>query len=138
MPKIFFNAICTAIILLALSTGAGARLKGDGDHAFYLYRASSQRKIIRLSEEDAGSFVYLKSDLKGESVEFSDGKKAEETIETLGAKEVFSESGDVFSNRYFYTPKIREFVIISGKKVNLHLAVGNKIVLGTPLVFGSY
>ncbi|HBF86918.1 MAG TPA: hypothetical protein DDW54_04480 [Clostridiales bacterium] len=138
MPKTIFITICSVFVLFTLTLGAGAELKGDGEHVFYLYRESSGCKIVRTTEEKADEFIYFKQSLKGESAELKDEERAAEIIEKLGAKEVFSESGDGFYNRYYYTPKISRYVILRGRKINLHLAVGNKVSVGSPLIFGSY
>ena len=57
----------------------------------------------------------------------------------FNAKIQLSEKGDFGSAEYYYSSKITNYVIINGKRVNLHV-VKNKggTTIGTPIIFGSF
>ena len=136
----FFRKILVAFMLfLAFSVDCGGSLKGDGDHYFYLYDDSSLAKTVKLDEAAASVFFYFKNNLKGESVIFNTAEKANALIKQFSATLVLCESGNDFYCEYFYTPKIKNFIYIDGKKVNLHFSYSkDRVKVGTPLIFDSY
>ena len=117
-----------------------------GKYSFYLKKSSSNCEIVRVLASDA---PICKSNLFcviGESLHFDAENYNEEglaycesKIREYGAQLVFCESGAWGENLYYYTAKIKNYVIISGKRVNIHLAKGeNSVAIGSPLIFGSY
>ena len=136
----FFGRILVAImVFIGFSVDCGGNLKGEGEHYFYLYDNSSLAKTVKLDEAAASVFFYFKNQLKGESVIFNSAEKANALIEEFCATLVLCESGNDFYCEYFYTPKIKNFVQIDGKKVNLHFSYSNdRIKVGTPLIFDSF
>ena len=70
------------------------------------------------------------------------GKKnfsLEECIKYFGAEIIITEKiGDLVSI-YLYSPAIRRFKTVKGKKVNLHVAFTEDcVVMGSPVIYGSY
>ena len=139
MFKLFFKILVACAFCLCVLIGGGGNLKGEGTHTFYLYNKSSNAKIITLLENSASNFTYFKNDLKGEIVIFYDNQKASALIKNLNAKKVFIESGEDFYCEYYYSKKIRDYIVIDGKKINLHVSYSKDYVLvGTPIIFGGF
>ena len=139
MFKLLFKIIVACAFVLCFLIGGGSSLKGEGSHTFYLYSKSSNAKIVTLSEENASNFLYLKSNLKGESVIFYNKNKVASLINELRARKIFIESGDDFHCEYYYSNKINDYVILKGKKVNLHVCYSKDYIsVGTPIIFGSF
>lgn len=136
----FFGKILVGIILFAsFSLNCGSVFEGDGERFFYLYDDSSLAKTVRLDELSAKNFVYFKRHLKGESILFNDKEKANRLIDEFSATLIFCESGNDFYCEYFYSPKIKNFVYVNGKKVNLHFSYfKDSVKVGTPLIFDSF
>ena len=136
----FFGKIFVGIILFAsFSLTYGSAFEGDGDHCFYLYDDSSLAKTVRLDERSAKNFICFKSHLKGESIVFNDKEKAKRLIKEFSATLILCESGKDFYCEYFYSPKIKNFVFVNGKKVNLHFSYSkDNVKVGTPLIFDSF
>lgn len=112
--------------------------EGDGN-VWYLYSASSQAEI-----KEALSPGDLFRTTGESAVFFPDaGESAEELAKRLcdryGAKILFSEEAGGTVSHYCYSPKLREGILLCGKKVNLHIAVrADSVALGTPVIFGGY
>ena len=139
MFKIVFNLFAFIFIFLTISLDSGGNIKGEGNHTFYLYDKSSNAVIKVMQEDDAKQFFYLKNNLKGESVEFFNENSALNLITQLNAQYVFSEKGENFYCKYYYTDEIKDHVTINGHKVNLHLSYGKDVyTIGTPIIFGSF
>ncbi len=74
----------------------------------------------------------------GESV-FYEGNRLQELAEKFEAKLLFTEKACGVTNYYCYSPKLRDFVYLSGCAVNLHIAVSeDRTAVGTPLIFGGF
>lgn len=139
MIKFFSKIFVGVLFFLSFSVDCGGILKGDGAHYFYLYDDSSLAKTVTLNENSAKYFFYLKGFLKGESVVFNSKERANALIDEYSASLVLCESGKDFYCEYFYSPKIKNFIYIDGKKVNLHFSYSKeKVKVGTPLIFDSF
>lgn len=124
------------VILLAAFLSDFSRFEETEGRVFYLHNASSQAL-----QKQSLDFSDLFS-VQGESVFLKlNGEKPADWLGRYGASVVFIEKvGDIVSY-YGYTAKWSEFVIINGRKVNVHLAVDVEKdvgVVGTPIVFGGY
>ncbi len=140
--RAFFTLLVAVAITLLL--GMGIRVFRvskfadiQGEHAFYLYSASSQAKRVNALAVQDIFFVT------GESVGFT----AEENGETLarelaaryGAEILLCEEACGVISYYAYTPVWSERVCVEGQAVNLHIAVrGNACVVGSPIIFGGF
>ena len=61
------------------------------------------------------------------------------TLDALGAVVLWMEEVDGVTSYYAKSDKLQKSVLLSGTLVNLHIAVkGNEVVIGTPIIFGSY
>ncbi|MBR2385197.1 MAG: hypothetical protein IKA99_06310 [Clostridia bacterium] len=139
MLKFIFKIFVLAICILAVNVDCGGKIKGEGNHTFYLYNKSSQAIIKTLPEKHSQYFFYFKNSLKGESVEFFSQEKALKLLDDLNASYVFSEEGDTFNCQYYFSDKIDDFVIINGNKINLHFSYNGEVfTVGTPFIFGSF
>ena len=127
------------MFFICVTYGIGGNLVGNGKHEFYLLSSSSSAKTILLPENKAKSFIYLKRDLKGESVEFSKIEDAKRLIVNLRAKKILVEKTNDIYCEYFYSPYIPYSVWIKGNRINLHISYGkDKTVVGSPIIFGSF
>lgn len=125
-----FATIALAVFAVRLSPAlpAGARRE------IYLYGDSAACRAV----SDAGG-LYLKKYVKGEAAYIADEAELDKMLADLRAKKVFSERGSDFSNVYYYSPKIRGYLVLGGKKVNLHVSETRAgIKAGAPLIFGGY
>ena len=139
MFKLFCKIFISCCFCLCFLLDCGGSLRGEGLHTFYFYQKSSNAKIITLSNQDSTYFLYFKQFLKGESVIFYDNKKAYELIENLSAKKVFNENGNDFDCEYYFSAKLTDYIILNGKKVNLHVChLNNYLIVGSPINFGSF
>lgn len=111
----------------------------DGEHTYYLHAQSSQALVkTRLNVQDV-LFV------SGESVEFvltderTPLESAQEIAELFQAEILWQEQAGGTHSFYCFTPNWGTGAIISGRAVNLHVAVrGNRCVVGTPMIFGGF
>ena len=106
----------------------------------------SDTALISFSGKSSGEFLYKKSiplcnffDIKGVTYTFFDDQ-ALDFLEKLQDKTPvhFFSDGET-NNYYFYIDTLPKSEIISGKKVNLHLAItGNKLTVGSPIIYYGY
>ncbi len=60
-------------------------------------------------------------------------------VKKLNAKLVYSENLGGTVSKYYYSNSLPKKEVINGKKVNLHVAISsNQVVVGTPIIYGSY
>lgn len=59
-------------------------------------------------------------------------------IENLDGKLLLSEEVGEVTILYAYSPRLIDPVSVHGKKVNLMIAISDKVSAGTPLLYGSY
>ncbi|MCL2751353.1 MAG: YwmB family TATA-box binding protein [Firmicutes bacterium] len=90
----------------------------------------SQARVVR---------AHLK-DIRGESVAFAGGiSDARRALKVLCAKIMREETLDGIMILYAYSDTFERGVNLSGRKVNLQAAAGGgRVVLGTPLILGSF
>ena len=139
MLKFIAKLFVFLLFVFSVSIESGGKLKGEGLHTFYFYSKSSSAKIKTLPETQANSFIYLKNSLKGESVTFSSKEGALNLLSQLNAKSVFSEEGTDFYCEYYYSEQIKNYIMLNGKRVNLHLSCNDGLFcLGSPIIFGSF
>ena len=133
-------AVCAAIALFAaINLQKGSIFPYAGRHEAYLLKDSSACQILSLSGEEANDKVFFRLFLKGESVTLQDSTDAGRLMKDFQARVVFEETADGVRSVYCYSPKIRGYKRIGGKKINLHIAYADgRTVAGTPIIFGGY
>ena len=106
---------------------------------YYLYSQSSQAKIVE-SVSLAESFF-----ITGEKSVFcfdSEEEAGRYALNLLGGDEVttvFEEEWDGVRSVYAYSARRGGGILLSGKRVNLHVVwKGTRVCVGTPIVFGGY
>ena len=131
--------VCVVVVGSLVWASNLCKLKDiDGKRAFYLYSASSQAKRVETLR-----FEQLFS-VKGESVRFAVTQTEkegliEELFDKYDAELVCTEYVDGVTSYYAVTPRWNGGVVIDGKTVNLHVAIGDKeCVVGTPIIFGGF
>ncbi len=112
----------------------------DGVYTFYLGSATSNAKIVTVDAGEAEKTKNSLKDVEGESVAFSSESGYEiDIIKRYKAVEVKRESVNFTTNVYYYSDNIPYFVLVGGKKVNLHVSYSKDITsVGIPFIFGSY
>ena len=116
----------------------------DGTHTYYLYSSSSNAKIINYDINDSVNLNSFCIKVESLFLSFQNGESAvNEYIALLlkeyNAKSQGIESGNFGRGEYYYSNKIPSFVIIGGKRVNVHVVKNTSgITIGTPLIFGSF
>ncbi len=132
-------AVLFAAVWLKNPYGRGSALAVRTESEYYLYSPSSQAKIVA-SVGLAESFF-----LTGEKsvFQFPSEKEAARYLSGLldeqGAKVVFEEECMGARSIYAYAPKRGGGITLLGKRVNLHLVwSGERVCVGTPIVFGGY
>ena len=86
-------------------------------------KLSYAKNLIRCGE---GFYAEKDFDVDGFLLEFS-------------AKTVYIENLKDAVSVYAYSPKIKNFVILFGERVNLHISVGEETIkVATPVIFGSF
>ena len=77
--------------------------------------------------------------LNGKSVTYYNYNYEKELIIPYKAKKVSQSVVNGITNYYYYSPTLPRAVYIKNSKVNLHVAVeGDKVTVGTPLIFCGY
>ena len=148
----FFDS---ALVFEPKEMNAGGTVAENCVYELYLYQKSSGCEILSFNTGEKEririeKFKFGRA-VKGErlfipAAEFSsDGLNEEETqivgriIENLNAEKVFCESGEKFYCEYYYSPSVKSFSIINGKKVNVHISYTNAgVSFSSPMAFGSY
>lgn len=131
-----FNLACSPVFCAADYSAACAC-------EVYLYNSSSGCKVVRVSAEQLSEVKKGNlGNVSGECLFFDCAlprEEVEKTLKRLRAEFSFSESGEDFSNYYFYSPLLPECVYVNGRRVNLHLSFAKgKTSLAYPLAFGGY
>ena len=77
----------------------------------------------------------------GEGFTADENFDAEKFFFTMKAKTVFTENCNGVFCIYAYTPEIDNYVLLNGKKINLHVAVNavnGETKVASPVIFGSF
>lgn len=106
---------------------------------YYLYSPSSQAKIVkRVGFADCFFLTGERSDFLFSSEREASGYVFE-LLDEQNATVVFEEEIMGARSIYAYAPNCGNGILLSGKRVNLHLVVkGDCVCVGTPIVFGGY
>ena len=136
----FRNAVCTFLACaIALAVGLCVRFVRvsplaslAGAHTYYLDSASSQSLVkTRLSFSD----IFR---VRGESVVTAE-RDLESIANRFQATLVAVEETDGAVSYYYVVEAWQYGISLNGKRVNLHIAVGNdRVVVGTPVIFGGF
>ena len=135
--RISVAAISALVVLSFILLGSTPILKGYSEnHVAYLTNSSSNIKVVKLSN---GSFPIING-VRGESCTFTaDGFDVDEFFSHHGATHILTERTGLGVSYYAFSPEIKYKERVSGKEVNLHVAVyGERITIGTPIIYGSF
>ena len=140
----FIFIFCILLAVCALLNQTPIFNYDKGEHYFYLYSKSSNASVLRLKNNNEGALKRIKPFLvRGESVYLTTCEGANDYAQSIvidkQAVLVFCEKLQGITCEYYYSPKIFNYVIINGKRVNLHLVkTSNGVKMGSPLVFDSF
>ena len=123
--------VCFAFLFITLTYVSTSKLFVY-EKAFVVYGGKSLGKIV--SEK---VMPFTSSD--GVFKVFSKDTNYKDLVKKYNAKLVFIEkNGDIVSE-YYYSNSLPSKEIINGKKVNLYIAISlEQIVIGSPIIYGSY
>ena len=114
------------------------------------YDAESTVTVYTNSKSSNCTFVFISSDnypeqykkikrVTGECVEGATKEYIEKTLTRLNAKKQFSQRIDNIKTTYYYSDKIKGYMLVNGKKVNLQTAISENLnTIATPMIFGSF
>jgi len=133
-------AVCLSAFVVFQSAKVCRLSAIQGQRTFYLYSLSSQA-----TQKQTLKFSDLFR-VQGESVRFdfsdTDDKKqalVQEILQTYRAELVVKEEILGTVSYYAYAPTLFNGVYVNGKKVNLHIAIGEtQVAVGTPIIFGGF
>ncbi len=139
MRKIFLSiASLAAFVFLGLSSRTPIFYDAKGTVTYYCNKKSSNCSMVTVCADYESTFRSLRN-VKGECAEEVDKEYVDKIISRLKAKKQFSEVVDGITCDYYYTSAIKDYVVIGGKRVNLHSARrGDVYSIATPMIFGSY
>lgn len=99
-----------------------------------LYSSSSAR--LKFAEKKEYVLSFLRT---GESVTIYEKFSVEELLKILGAKKIFTEQTEFGLSVYAYSKQLPYRKIINGEIVNVQIFIGDsKVVVGSPIIFGSF
>ncbi len=106
------------------------------DYEVYLHSDSSLAQIKRVNKTE---YLFLQG-VKGESVQIqANDFDLKNFLNDFNAKVQFTEGTNDSQIYYAYSPKLKNIKTVKGKKVNLQVVVAEeRVVLGSPLIFGSF
>ncbi len=133
--RLFFIMILSIICVYAINRKP-TFIGYSNEFTLYVQSNSSNCVFRRVN-----SFGYLFNvNVFGESCKVE--KSAfilDDFLDKFSAQIVLVEEVDGLTSYYAYSKDIRYLQVINGKKVNLHVAVGeNTVTLATPVVYGSF
>lgn len=128
---LYLSLACFMLVFLWTVNSISEQAKGANRFEVFSYKSSSECKI-----EKNDNFNFFK---KGESYVIEKTEDVDELLKFYDAKLIHQEKEENGTSYYAYSKKLKYSKNISGKKVNLHIFIGqNKTVIGTPFIFGSY
>ncbi len=114
------------------------------------YDAESRVTVYTDSRSSNCSFVFISSDnyaeqfkklkrVTGECIEGATKEYIDKTLARLNAKKQFEERIENIKTTYYYSDKIKGYMLVNGKKVNLQTATSGELnTIATPMIFGSF
>ncbi len=137
LAKLRTACILFGVLFCALFVCALWRLPVfEGGRGYELYLGDSSSARI-LSTKTPALDKLFNLDVKGESVRY-EGDRFEELKSHFHAQLLFTEEAAEVTNYYLFSPDLAGGVLLMGRRVNLHIAVGRgQTAAGTPLIFGG-
>ncbi len=107
----------------------------EGGTGYELYCGTSSAEIL-LSRTPALDKLF-RFNVRGESTRY-EGDMSKELMQKFGAELLFTEEAAGVVNYYLHSSKLPKGIMLKGREVNLHIAVGEgRTVAGTPVIFGG-
>lgn len=140
MRKIIISIICVLITCYAYLPNRDIFKGLNCDRTIYSESKSSNAVITMLTEKDYVRSINNIKNVTGQSITLlNDDTTANKIIERYGFRQVFVEKGDGFCSRYYYSNRIKTYVYIKGKKINLQINErGEYLTMGYPIIFGGF
>ncbi len=132
--------VCLSLFLIALSLVFSSVQPIFANYAkefeVYLGDSSSLAEICVVNKNG----YALTRGIKGESVQLkTDEFSLERLMSDFDAELRFSEQTSDSKIYYAYSPKIKYKKTVKGTTINLHVVIAEeRVVLGSPLIFGSF
>ena len=103
------------------------------EYEIYLSAGSFGDNIVRTSKQNLGAFPAVKGESCAVTVSY------ERLLKDFSATHLFTEKTADGVSYYAYSPEIRYKAYIGGRAVNLHYFTdGERHIVGTPMIFGSF
>ena len=129
--KLYITILALIIICYAYLTAIDKIELLNGKKTTYLQSSSSLAEIVYGEE-----IAFNKT---GVSVELNENILIEELLDFFNAKLIFTESTMEGISYYAYSKDLKRSTILNGKRINLHVHYsGKNVVVGTPIIFGSF
>ena len=138
LAKIKGGSVLLIALLCALFACALLRVPVfEGGEGYELYLGGSSSATI-VSTQIPALDKLLHMGVKGESARY-EGDLYEALKDRFHAKLLFTEEAAGVTNYYLLSPSLGPGVLLAGRRVNLHIAVGRgQTAAGTPLIFGGF
>lgn len=146
------NFICVALaVIFCLFFAVGVKAVSltrladiEGERTYFLDSASSQG--LRKESLTVSDLTRVKGECVFTEISTYDGGRylsneeiAVEIATRYGATILFEETVDGVVSYYAYTSRWQEGLYINGRKVNLHIAIGEgRLAVGTPIIFDGF
>ncbi|MBR2320538.1 MAG: YwmB family TATA-box binding protein [Clostridia bacterium] len=146
------NVICVALaVLFCLFFAVGVKAVNitrladiEGRRIYFLDSASSQglrKESLTVSDltRVKGECVFTEISAYEGGRYLSNEEIAVEIATRYGAEILIKEEVDGIISYYAYTPRWQDGLYISGKKINLHIAIREEnLAVGTPIIFDGF
>lgn len=136
LKKILASALCLIIIFSFFTLGAKPVFSKYAK-TFNVYLSDSESSHYYTVNEK--EFMTFKN-VKGESIVIQNKEfNLTEFLNYFNAKIMITEHVEHGVSYYAYSPKIKYRSCIFGKNINIHVFISeDNIVVGTPLIYGSF
>lgn len=139
MSRVFFCFVISIAFVLFLPYGNSGLMFDKADYYVFSTGGGSAAKMISAEQIRAAEVKRSIKKTDGESAYYLNTDNSAELLNKYRAKVVFCQTVDGIYNIYAYTDKFDGYLVLEGKRVNLHIAVtDNSTVIGSPIIFGGY
>lgn len=99
----------------------------------YVCYTSSNHYFESVDMSEAKS-EFSKSNCVGECIILDNLDNVDLVLKKLRAKYILSEEFQDNLIEYYFSPRLRDYIIVGGNRVNLQISYGSKIKIGYPII----
>lgn len=131
------------IAIMCLTVGLRLHFAGISNCGFdgkYTVQRTDGSVTVFDSPQLVGNLAIGVGNAAAERIDFAGGiDEAMQALDNLDARLLYKEEFDSLTVLYAYSPRILKSEQLSGRKVNIMVAVGScGVAIGSPLLIGSY